>query len=121
MTGDKEAFGPGSHPFFARLASASSVTVTDTYADDTAVRIVTDSATIYIPLADMVDFAAERKRLEGEMAKIAGEIKRCEGKLSNEGFTAKAPAAVVAAEEAKLEKYKAQLRGIEEALAALPQ
>ncbi|MCI8611603.1 MAG: valine--tRNA ligase [Clostridiales bacterium] len=121
VTGDKEAFGPGSHPFFARLASASSVTVTDTYADDTAVRIVTDSATIYIPLADMVDFAAERKRLEGEMAKIAGEIKRCEGKLSNEGFTAKAPAAVVAAEEAKLEKYKAQLRGIEEALAALPQ
>ena len=121
VTGDKDAFGPGSHPFFARLASASSVTVTDTYADDTAVRIVTDSATIYIPLADMVDFAAERKRLEGEQSKIAGEIKRCEGKLSNAGFTAKAPAAVVAAEEAKLEKYKAQLHGIEEALAALPQ
>ena len=84
-------------------------------------RIVTDSATIYIPLADMVDFAAERKRLEGEKAKMTGEIKRCEGKLSNEGFTAKAPAAVVAAEQAKLDKYKAQLRGIEDALAALPQ
>ena len=91
------------------------------YTDDTAVRIVTDSATIYIPLADMVDFAAERKRLEGEKAKVAGEIQRCEGKLSNKGFTAKAPAAVVAAEEAKLEKYRAQLRGIEEALDALPQ
>ena len=56
-----------------------------------------------------------------QLYKIAGEIKRCEGKLSNAGFTAKAPAAVVAAEEAKLEKYKAQLHGIEEALAALPQ
>lgn len=121
VTSEKEAFGPGSHPFFARLASAASVTVTDSYADDTAVRIVTDSATIYIPLADMVDFAAERKRLEGEKAKVAGEIQRCEGKLSNEGFTAKAPAAVVAAEKAKLEKYRAQLRGIEEALDALPQ
>lgn len=121
VTADKNAFGPGSHPFFARLASAASVTVADTYADDSAVRIVTDSATIYIPLADMVDFAAERKRLEGEKAKMTGEIKRCEGKLSNEGFTAKAPAAVVAAEQAKLDKYKAQLRGIEEALAALPQ
>ena len=52
---------------------------------------------------------------------MTGEIKRCEGKLSNEGFTAKAPAAVVAAEQAKLDKYKAQLRGIEDALAALPQ
>ena len=121
VTSDKDAFGPGSHPFFARLASASSVTVTEAYADDTAVRIVTDSATIFIPLADMVDFAAERKRLEGEKSKIGGEIKRCEGKLSNEGFTAKAPAAVVAAEKEKLEKYKAQLQGIEEALAALPQ
>lgn len=121
VTSDKDAFGPGSHPFFARLASASSVTVTEAYADDTAVRIVTDSATIFIPLADMVDFAAERKRLEGEKSKIGGEIKRCEGKLSNEGFTAKAPAAVVGAEKEKLEKYKAQLQGIEEALAALPQ
>ncbi len=121
VTAEKTAFGPGSHPFFARLASAASVTVTDTYADDSAVRIVTDSATIYIPLADMVDFAAERKRLEGEKTKIAGEIKRCEGKLSNAGFTAKAPAAVVAAEQEKLDKYKAQLHGIEEALAALPQ
>lgn len=121
VTAEKAAFGPGSHPFFARLASAASVTVTDTYADDSAVRIVTDSATIYIPLADMVDFAAERKRLEGERTKITGEIKRCEGKLSNAGFTAKAPAAVVAAEQEKLDKYKAQLHGIEEALAALPQ
>ena len=69
----------------------------------------------------MVDFAAEKKRLEAEKEKVTGEIRRCEGKLSNEGFTAKAPAAVVAAEEAKLEKYKAQLQGIEEALRALPQ
>ena len=49
VTAEKNAFGSGSHPFFARLASASCVTVTDTYADDSAVRIVTDSATIYIP------------------------------------------------------------------------
>ena len=67
----------------------------------------------------MVDFAAERRRLEGELKACDGEIKRCEGKLSNEGFVAKAPAAVVDAEKAKLEKYKKQKLGIEEALAAI--
>ena len=105
--------------FFGKLASTSEVEFVDSYADTSAVQIITDSATAYIPLADMIDFAAERKRLEGELAKNEGEIKRLEGKLSNEGFTAKAPAAVVEGERAKLEKYKEVRKGLEEALAKL--
>ena len=38
---------------------------------------------------------------------MEGEIKRLSGKLSNEGFLAKAPEAVVAAEKEKLAKYEA--------------
>ena len=115
----KNAFGEYCKPFFMRLAGASDVSIVDSYSEEGAVQIITDSAAVYIPLADMVDFAAERRRLEGELKACDGEIKRCEGKLSNEGFVAKAPAAVVDAEKAKLEKYKKQKLGIEEALAAI--
>ena len=109
----------GATEFFKKLASASEVEIVGEFTDSTAVQIITDSATAYIPLADMIDFEAERKRLEGELAKNDGEIKRLEGKLSNEGFVAKAPAAVVEGEKAKLEKYKEVRKGLLEALAKL--
>ncbi|MBP3379048.1 MAG: valine--tRNA ligase [Clostridia bacterium] len=100
-----EAF-EGSGAFFEKLASASAVELVDAYDDDTAVLIITDSATIHIPLGDMIDFEAEKKRLQGELATVESEIKRAEGKLSNESFVSRAPAAVVDAERTKLEKYK---------------
>jgi valyl-tRNA synthetase len=84
-----------------------------------AVRIVTDSATIFLPLSDIVDTEKERARLEGEQKKLVGEIERIEKKLSNEGFVAKAPAAVVEGEKAKLAKYRENLDGVLAALAKL--
>ncbi len=112
--------------FFTRLASASDVLVSDDIArfDESfnaadCVQIITDSATVYLPLSDIIDVEKERARLSAEKAKLAGEIKRVEGKLSNEGFVAKAPAAVVDGERAKLEKYRQNLAGVEEALAKL--
>ena len=80
---------------------------------------MTDTATVYIPLADMIDFEAEKKRLTAELAKVEGEIARVKGKLGNESFVAKAPAAVVDAERAKLERYKATKAGLEAELAKL--
>ncbi|MGM9652463.1 MAG: valine--tRNA ligase [Eubacteriales bacterium] len=114
-----ESFDETTHAFFERLASASAVTLCAGYEEDGAVQLITDAATIYIPLADMVDFAAERKRLEGELAASENEIKRAQSKLANENFVSRAPAAVVDAERAKLEKYKAQSDGIRAALDAL--
>ena len=105
--------------FFKKLAGASEVHLVDGVDDPTAVQIVTDSASAFIPLADMIDFEAERARLNGELEKNLGEIKRVEAKLANEGFVAKAPAAVVEGERQKLEKYKEVRRGLEEALAKL--
>ena len=92
---------------FARLASASEVTVLASYTDETAVTLVTDAATVYIPMADMIDLDKERARLSAELARAEGDIARTEGKLSNESFVAKAPAAVVEAERQKLEKFRA--------------
>ena len=114
-----EAFGAATYPFFERLASASEVDVVDSYSDDGAVRIITDSATVYIPMAEIIDFAAERERLTKELAAVDGEIARAEGKLSNENFTSRAPEKVVAAEREKLEKYREKRAGIVEALKAI--
>ncbi len=115
----KDVFTPDTFRFFTQLASASEVSVTESYNDENAVRIVTDSATIYIPLAEMIDLAKELERLNKEFARITGEIERLDKKLSNPGFTGKAPANVVEAERAKLAQYKATLDGITAAKAKL--
>ncbi|MBQ8717953.1 MAG: valine--tRNA ligase, partial [Clostridia bacterium] len=109
--------------FFERLASASEVEVAASFegklnADET-VQIVTSAATIYLPLSDIIDTEKEKARLSTEKTRLEGEIVRIEKKLANEGFVAKAPAAVVDAERVKLEKYKENLEGVLVALSKL--
>ena len=118
-----DAFCESAKVFFVRLASASEVEIADSFegvisADD-AVQIITDSATVFLPLSDIIDTEKEITRLSGEEKKLIGEIERLEKKLSNEGFVAKAPAAVVDGEKAKLEKYRENLEGVRIALAKL--
>ena len=118
-----DAFCESAKVFFVRLASASEVEIADSFegvisADD-AVQIITDSATVFLPLSDIIDTEKEITRLSGEEKKLIGEIERLEKKLSNEGFVAKAPAAVVDGEKAKLEKYRENLEGVRSALAKL--
>ncbi|EJL6398035.1 valine--tRNA ligase [Vibrio navarrensis] len=69
---------------------------------------------LMIPMAGLIDKDAELARLDKEVAKTQGEIKRIEGKLGNEGFVAKAPEAVIAKEREKLEGYKETLAKLEE-------
>jgi valyl-tRNA synthetase len=119
-----ESFSPATEAFFKRLASASEVIVSestdafDIQAED-AVQIVTDAATILLPMSDLVDTEKERARLSAEVARLKNEIRRAEAKLANESFVAKAPAAVVAIERDKLEKYRENLEGVKSALAKL--
>jgi valyl-tRNA synthetase len=56
-----------------------------------------------------IDPAAVAARIEERREKLRAEVKRGEGKLSNEGFVAKAPADVVDAEREKLAAYRAEL------------
>ena len=79
-------------------------------------QIVTESATLYIPLAEMIDFEKELERLSTDKKKTIGEIERIERKLSNEGFVSKAPAAVVDGERKKLDGYKDTLENINKAI-----
>jgi len=78
-----------------------------------------DAATIAIPggavvvhASDAVDLGAAERKLDERRKRLQAEIARCEGKLANEGFVAKAPAAVVDAERAKLAQLRAELEGL---------
>ena len=63
---------------------------------------------LLVPLAGLIDVAAERGRLKREGDKLGKEVERLAAKLDNPGFTAKAPAEVVAKERARLAEISAQ-------------
>ncbi len=60
-----------------------------------AIQDIVDEATIALPIADVIDVAAEKARLTKEIAKLDGELVRFDKKLGNAGFLAKAPVEVV--------------------------
>ena len=70
-------------------------------APEKAATLAAGGVTVYLPLAGMVDLAAERKRIEKELKNIDGQLKRIDGMLSNPGFVEKAPDAVVDRERIK--------------------
>ena len=119
VTDKADVFGKGS-VFFEKLASASSVTIAkdSSGVDENSAHVIVDGAQIYMPMGELVDTEKEIARLNDEKKRLLAEIKRVEGKLSNEGFVAKAPAHVVEEEKAKGEKYKQMLQNVEESLKA---
>lgn len=97
--------------FFATLASASEVIIQGdkTGIEDDAVSTIIPNASVFIPLAELVDFEKEIERLNKEKAKLQSEVDRVVKKLSNEGFVAKAPEKLIEEEKAKQAKYEAML------------
>lgn len=115
-TGEPEVFEQG-RPFFQRLASASEVTVAESFSMEGAVQVITNAARIFIPMDELVDKEKEIARLNKEKEKVEKEIGVLSKKLDNPGFVSKAPAAVVEGERAKLQQQKERLARIEESIA----
>ena len=105
--------------FLQRLASAADVEIGDSFEIPGAVSIVTAHAKVYIPMGDLVDFEAERKRLTKEKEGAEKKLSGICAKLSNPGFLAKAPEAVVNNQREEEKKLREKIKNIEESLAAL--
>ena len=107
--------------YFRRLAGASETVViaADQLGSEKTVSAVTEAATVYIPLGDLVDFDKELARLAKEQENLVKEIARAEGKLNNQGFVAKAPAALVEQEKAKLALNQQKLEQVTARIAEL--
>ena len=60
-----------------------------------------------------IDVAAERVRLDKEIARLASEVAKAQAKLSNESFVARAPAAVVEQEKLRVEQFGDTLKQVQ--------
>ena len=90
--------------YFQRLAGASAVEQIAAGAPNPpkSASAVTEACALFVPLGELVDVEKEIARLAKDLKNAEGEVARANGKLSNEGFLAKAPANLVEAEREKL-------------------
>ena len=102
--------------FLERLAWADAVDFSKDFDADSCVQVITDSARVFIPLAQLVDRDKEIARLNKEKDDCEKDIKFLSGKLNNPGFVAKAPEKVIAVEREKLAKAEERMAKILESL-----
>ncbi|RNL84583.1 valine--tRNA ligase [Halostreptopolyspora alba] len=90
----------------------------DGFSTTTAVEVA--GVRVELDLSEAIDFAAERNRLEKDLAEAEKHRASAEAKLANSSFTSKAPESVVANVRAKLTETEAEITRINNQLAALP-
>ena len=91
--------------YILKLANVASIHFVSSKeaAGDKIASVVVPDAQVFIPLGELVDTEKELMRLDKELRNVEAEIRRGEGMLANAGFVAKAPKALVEAEQSKLE------------------
>jgi valyl-tRNA synthetase len=104
---------------FARLCNVERITPLDGDAPEQAAAVVSGDATVYLPLAGMVDLAAERERLSQELEALRAQIEKTEKMLGNEQFVSRARPDVVERERTKLADLTQARASVEERLSAL--
>ncbi len=105
--------------FMQRLASASEVEIGDAFDIEGSVAIVTADAKIYIPMGELIDFEAEKARLNKEKEKVLKDLDFINKKLNNPGFVSKAPEAVVQGQREAAAKLQDKLNMLDDSIAKL--
>ena len=102
--------------YFRQLAAAEPVTLPAIGAEkpENAMATVVAGLEVYLPLKGLIDVEKETARLSKEREALTKELARITSKLGNEGFMAKAPAAVVEKERAKAQECEEKLGAIRE-------
>ncbi|MBN1967136.1 MAG: class I tRNA ligase family protein, partial [Anaerolineae bacterium] len=108
-------------PLFERLARIEQIDslAANDDAPDKAASVVVGDATLYLPLAGMVDIDAERQRLQAEMENLTAQLERSEKLLGNKGFVEKAKPEVVQRERDKLADLQTRQEAVKSRLVAL--
>jgi valyl-tRNA synthetase len=101
-----------------RLARLSEIGFAETTPDG-ALQLVVQGGVAALPVADVIDFAAERARLGKEVDKIGVDIDKIDKKLGNADFMARAPEEVVEEQRERRAEAEARRRKLAEALARL--
>ena len=104
---------------FSRLCNVEQISLTETIPDQSAVIVGSDVA-LALPLAGMVDFAAERERLTKELADVTVQVEKIEKTLGNESFVSRAKPEVVARERTRLIDLNQTRETLDARLKALP-
>ncbi|MDI3537418.1 MAG: valyl-tRNA synthetase [Eubacteriaceae bacterium] len=103
--------------YLMKLASVSSIkTIEKSDVKENYVSAVVGDLELFIDLDELVDKEKEIARLEAEAGKLQKEIDRVNQKLSNKGFTDKAPEKVVQAEREKKQQYEETMEKVQERL-----
>jgi valyl-tRNA synthetase len=106
-------------PTMSRLLNADKLTVEPNFEAEAGVPMaVTPLGELFL-IIPTGDKAAERERLEKEVARIEGELRTVEGKLSNASFVERAPAAVVEEHRKRKADFTEQLSQLRQARAAM--
>jgi valyl-tRNA synthetase len=102
-----------------RLARVSGMTVLAGEMPRGSAQVVVDEATLVLPLADVIDIAQERARLDRERTRIAAEAEKMARKLGNEDFVRRAPPEIVEENRERLATMQAEMARLEAALRRL--
>ena len=92
------------------------VSLTTPEKPENAMAAVVSGVEIYMPLKGLIDVDKETARLNKELLTLDKELARVSGKLSNEGFVAKAPPDVIEKEKAKQQEFEEKVKAINERL-----
>ena len=119
--GGLDAGQPGRHPLAGHEDRSRSLLRLGPAGDDftASASVEIEGITTELDVAGVIDVAAERRRMEKDLAAARAEAAQAERKLANADFTAKAPAAIVDKTRQRLEVARADIARLEQRLASI--